>query len=105
MQKGNVSAWLGRGNALLDLGRKTEAIAAFDKVLSLSPDSAEAWFKKGHILDSMRHTVKARECYQKAVTLEPVYQDILNAKLKRREQAVAPRHSFASEIKQPDEEE
>jgi predicted TPR repeat methyltransferase len=40
---------LGQGNALYRLRRLDEAFAAYDKALSLKPDLAEAWHKRGII--------------------------------------------------------
>ena len=38
----NVEAYLGRGNAYLDLGRYRKAIADYDHVLGLEPNHSEA---------------------------------------------------------------
>ena len=38
----NVEAFLGRGNAYLDLGRYRKAVADYDRVLGLEPNHNEA---------------------------------------------------------------
>ncbi len=38
----NVEAFLGRGNAYLDLGRYRKAVADYDRVLGLEPNHDEA---------------------------------------------------------------
>ena len=38
----NVDAYLGRGNAYLDLGRYRKAVADYDRVLGLEPNHGEA---------------------------------------------------------------
>jgi len=42
----SATAWLGRGAALLRLGRAAEAQESFTRAASLQPDLAEAWYNQ-----------------------------------------------------------
>lgn len=59
------------GAALLSLGRRGEAAAAFQKALQLDPASAEAWFKLGLTFQDSRHPDRAEEAYRRALGLRP----------------------------------
>ncbi len=43
-------AHVNRGNALSALGRRDEALAAYDQALALNPDRAEAQLGRGNLL-------------------------------------------------------
>jgi len=60
-----------RGRALGNLGRYAEALAAFDKALSLDPNLAFAWNGKGASLANLQRFTEALEAYAKAIELDP----------------------------------
>ena len=71
---------------LHELKRYDEAIACYDKALTLKPDYAEGWSNKGIVLKELKWYEEAIACYDKALTLKPdidwVYGDLVHAKMK-----------------------
>jgi tetratricopeptide (TPR) repeat protein len=59
------------GSALQSLGRRGEAVAAYQKALQIDPASAEAWFKLGLAFQDSRHPDGAAQAYRRALTLRP----------------------------------
>ena len=59
------------GNALTDLQRHDEALAAYDKALALQPDSPELRLNKGRILNALARYDDALTCYNDALALQP----------------------------------
>jgi tetratricopeptide (TPR) repeat protein len=45
--------WYNRGIALLKLGRFEEAVAEFDRVLTILPRYSDAWYNKGNALNRL----------------------------------------------------
>ena len=66
------------GNALLDMGRLDDALAAYDKALRLKPDYAEAHNNRGNTLRDMGRRDGALAAYDKAVRLKPDYAEAHN---------------------------
>jgi predicted TPR repeat methyltransferase len=63
--------WLGQGNALYRLRWLDEALAAYDKALSLRPELAEAWLGRANVFyNSKRHEEALAAC-DKALALKP----------------------------------
>jgi predicted O-linked N-acetylglucosamine transferase (SPINDLY family) len=58
---------------LHELKRYDEAIAHYDKALSLKPDYAEAWINKGFTLHEHKRYDEALAHYDKALSLKPDY--------------------------------
>ena len=54
---------------LSDLGRKDEAISAYDKALEIQPDDAEAWNNKGNALSDLGRKGEAISAYDKALEI------------------------------------
>jgi tetratricopeptide (TPR) repeat protein len=59
------------GAALQSLGRRGEAVAAYQNALQLDPASAEAWFKLGLALQDSRLPDRAEAAYRRALALRP----------------------------------
>ncbi len=55
-----MSGWFSRGNTLYFLKRYEESVQNHDKVISLSPNFAEAWSERGNSLSEL-------ECYEDAL--------------------------------------
>ena len=64
-------AWLGRGNALCDIKRHDEALAAFDRALALRPHLATAWLGRGNVCYDRRRFIDALAAYDRALALDP----------------------------------
>ena len=62
-------AWLGKVNALVDLGRFDEALTAHDQGLAVNPRSATLWYSKGATLGNADRVREALECFEKAQQL------------------------------------
>ena len=80
----NIDIW----NSLYDLGRKEEALKAYQKAIELKPnnqkawkkyekaiefkpDDYESWLKKGNFLDELGRKEEALKANQKAIELKP----------------------------------
>jgi len=57
-----------------------ELIKAYDKVLSLNPNDAHAWFNKGLTLGNLGSFQEAIECYDEAIRINPNNADAWNNK-------------------------
>ena len=66
---------------LNELKRFDEALAHYDKALSLKPDFTEAWSNKGSILYGIARPLDARICFEKALELRPNFHRAKWAKL------------------------
>jgi predicted O-linked N-acetylglucosamine transferase (SPINDLY family) len=75
-----------KGVSLHELKRYDEAIACYDKALSLQPDYHEALTNKGATLKELERYDEAIACYGKALNLSPnidwIYGDLVDVKLK-----------------------
>lgn len=47
------------------------ALILFDSIISIKPDSAEAWINKGNVLDDLNRKEEAISSYSKAVKIKP----------------------------------
>ena len=61
------------GNALKDQGKLDEAIAAYNKALSIKPDYADAYNNMGNALQDQGKLDEAIAAYNKALSLKPDY--------------------------------
>jgi predicted O-linked N-acetylglucosamine transferase (SPINDLY family) len=79
-------AWSNKGAVLYALKRYDEAIAHYDKAISLKPDYHKAWANKGNTLSELKHYQEAITHYDKALTLKPdidwVSGELLHTKMK-----------------------
>jgi predicted TPR repeat methyltransferase len=64
-----AEAYLGRGDALYDLKRYPEALAAFDRAIALKASLANAWLGRGDALRSMGQGGDAIAAYRQALAL------------------------------------
>ena len=71
----NIDIW----NSLYDLGRKEEALKAYQKAIELKPDDDVTWFNKGNVLYDLDRKEEALKAYQKAIELKPNNQMAWNA--------------------------
>jgi protein O-GlcNAc transferase len=84
-----------KGTTLYELKRYDEAIAHYDKALSLKPDYAEGWSNKGTTLYELKRYDEAIAHYDKALSLKPDYAEGWSNKgttlyeLKRYDEAIA----------------
>lgn len=92
-----------KGYSLTELGKYSEAIAAYDRVISLQPDDSWAWARKGRTLRLLGRLPAALDAYDEALRLRPVYawawkgKGIVLERLGRYEEALAC-HRAAAEI-------
>ena len=68
-----AEVWSHKGIALNELRRLDEAIAHYDKALSLMPEYAEAWSNKGVALKELKRFDEAIAHYDKALSLKNDY--------------------------------
>lgn len=68
------------GYAYETAGNYHEALSYYDKVIKLTPDSADAWFHHGHVLEFLGKTTDAYSEYEKAYSLDKNNPQILMAR-------------------------
>ncbi len=84
-----------RGLALHELQRFEEALASYDRALTVQPDYAEALQNRGNTLHELKRFEEALASYERALTLRPDYAKALQNRgnalkeLKRFEEALA----------------
>jgi len=69
---GKTNPWMIKGNLLknkCEVESVTEAITCYDKVIESDPQSAEAWYKKGHCYHILRQDEDASRCYDEALKI------------------------------------
>jgi predicted TPR repeat methyltransferase len=90
----NFASWSNRGNALLDLKRHTDALASYDRALTLNPRHAVVLHNRGLALQHLDRTKEALASYDRALAIRPDYPQALNhrgmalCKLGRRSEAL-----------------
>ncbi|WP_165873554.1 tetratricopeptide repeat protein [Parasulfuritortus cantonensis] len=67
----NAAFHSNRGNALKDLGRLDEALAAYERAVALKPDYADALSNRGNVLLDLGRFDAALASYDQAVALAP----------------------------------
>ncbi|MEM9770046.1 MAG: tetratricopeptide repeat protein [Cyanobacteria bacterium P01_D01_bin.73] len=65
--------WYARGNALDELGRYDEAIAAYDRALEADPKFYAAWVNRGYCLDRLGRYRAAIASFDQALRIKPDY--------------------------------
>jgi tetratricopeptide (TPR) repeat protein len=68
---GKDLAYRHKGRLLLDLGRSTEAVAAFDAALGLRPADPEAWLDAARAWQALGQEDRARKMIDEALRLDP----------------------------------
>ena len=90
-----LSMLLGKGQALLSLGKSEEALMCFDLALTQHPDHAETLVKKGSALEKLNRLDEAIDCYNRAIeanqgmTLAYLYKGGLFNRMERYDEALA----------------
>ncbi|NEP45748.1 MAG: tetratricopeptide repeat protein, partial [Okeania sp. SIO2H7] len=59
-----------RGKIMQKLGDSEAAIAAYDRALSIRPNNADAWYKKGCLCYGLNRHEEALVCFEKTVRIE-----------------------------------
>jgi tetratricopeptide (TPR) repeat protein len=65
--------YYGDGINLSKQGQYSEAVAAYDKVVFISPNNAYAWNNRGVALDNLGRYLEAVASYDRAVSVQPAY--------------------------------
>jgi len=61
---------LGKGQALLNLGKAQDALVCFEEAINLEPQNAEAFVKKGLALERLQRMEQAIESYDQALAVD-----------------------------------
>jgi len=77
---GNARALNDFGNALDSAGRRSEALASYDRALQLKPDYAMAYYNKAESLLKMGQTAAAIELFDRSLRISPDYFKALRGK-------------------------
>ncbi len=67
----NEHTWYEKGNKLARQKKDEEAIAAYDKAISIKPDYADAWLRKADSYFRLKSYDRAIEAYQRTIELNP----------------------------------
>ncbi|PYJ03228.1 MAG: hypothetical protein DME25_12795 [Verrucomicrobia bacterium] len=67
----HLSALLGKGQVLVNLGQAEAALPCYDEALARAPNHAEAHLKKGMALERLKRFGEAIACYDRAIALNP----------------------------------
>ena len=62
----------------MELKRHDEALASYDRALTLRPDYAEAHYNRGNALEELKRHDEALASYDRALTLRPDHAEALN---------------------------
>jgi len=102
----NATDLYNRGNTLYNLSRFEEALAAYERAITLRPDYAEVWQEKAKTLYELKKYQESQSAYDKAIELKPEYLEAWTGrgyaleKLQQSQEAIA---SFDNALKiQPD---
>src|SRR5260370_744302 len=86
--------WIREGNALDNLKRDEEALAAYEQAIRLHPDDANYKNNKGNALENLKRHEEALDAFEQAISLDPNFALAYNNKgialneLKRYEEAL-----------------
>jgi len=72
--------WVEEGNALSDLKRYEEALAAYEQAIRLDPNYAKAYYNIGVALYDLKRYEEALAAFEQAIRLDPDYADAYNNK-------------------------
>src|SRR6476661_996275 len=102
----NATDLYNRGNTLYNLSRFKEALAAYERAITLRPDYAEVWQEKAKTLYKLKKYQESQAAYDRAIELKPEYLEAWTGrgyaleKLQQSQEAIA---SFDNALKiQPD---
>jgi len=65
-----VHVYIGKGQALLNLGQAEDALACFEKALEMNPKHADAYVKRGIALEKLEKMEAALESYDRAIAVD-----------------------------------
>ena len=106
LNSANATDLYNRGNTLYNLSRFEEALAAYEKAISLRSDYAEVWQEKAKTLYELKKYQESQAAYDRAIELKPEYLEAWTGrgyaldKLQQSQEAIA---SFENALKiQPD---
>ncbi|MBP5977713.1 tetratricopeptide repeat protein [Brasilonema sp. CT11] len=71
--RGQAEDWLEQGRCLNGLKRYEEALASFDKAISLDFNFAKAWGRRGESLNNLQYYENALVSLDKAISLDPYF--------------------------------
>jgi serine/threonine protein kinase/tetratricopeptide (TPR) repeat protein len=77
-QPDNAGAWLGKGDALVNLDRFPDALSAYDRALNIEPNNLEFLNRKGRILHRLERYKEALEIHERLVRAEPQNPEFLS---------------------------
>lgn len=67
----NVEAWLKLGEAHSDVGNLAEAITAYEKILSLAPNTPDVFAELGDLFRRSKQPAKALATFEQALATDP----------------------------------
>jgi predicted O-linked N-acetylglucosamine transferase (SPINDLY family) len=73
LQPDFAEAWVGRGNALLELGQYQDAAAAYDRALTVQPRLANAWSGLGNVSLRLGRHQDAEAAFDRALEADPAF--------------------------------
>ena len=71
-----ADSWDGKADALMNLQRYPEALAAYERATILEPDEYSTWYKKGNALMKVNRNAEALEAYQQAINLSAGFAEV-----------------------------
>ena len=69
----DAKGWHERGLECLKNKQIDQAIACYDKCLTIAPRFAQAWSNKASLLNMLGRTAEALQCAQRGLTVDPLY--------------------------------
>ena len=73
----DASGWSDRGRCLVGLGRWDEALASFERAVTLDRENAPAWGALGEHLARLQRLAQARAAFARALALDAAQADAL----------------------------
>ena len=73
LNSSNATNLYNRGKTLYDLKRYSEALAAYEKAIQLSPEYAAAWNGQGKTFRELKRYKNALDAFDKAIQIQPNY--------------------------------
>jgi len=67
----NVDAWIEKAESFESLGRKEEAVAAYDRALAIDPENSSAWVGRGFALRDLGRWEEAIAAYDRVLAIVP----------------------------------
>jgi len=79
-ERRRIKIWMEKGNTHYLAKKYKEALAAFEQVIKLVPNSIEAYFRKGVTLNALKRHEEALAAFEQIIKLHPFYADAYNSK-------------------------